>query len=123
MTTKSKKTLIIGATDKPGRYAYRALHMLKDHGHSVEGIARREMQVSGVEIRKDKPEYDAIHTVTLYLSAKFQEEYYDYVVDLKPKRVIFNPGTENPKFYDILDENGIDYEVACTLVMLSTNQY
>ena len=123
MTTKSKKTLIIGATDKPERYAYRALHMLKAHGHEVEGIARREMEVSGVKIQNEKPSFEGIHTVTLYLSARYQSAYYDYIVSLTPKRVIFNPGTENPEFYDILDKNGIDYEVACTLVMLATNQY
>lgn len=123
MTTKSKKTLIIGATDKPERYAYLALNRLKSHGHPVEGIARREMEVSGVKIRKGKPQFEDIHTVTLYLSAKYQPEYYDYVVGLNPKRVIFNPGTENPEFYNLLDDNGIDYEIACTLVMLSTNQY
>jgi len=123
MTTKSKKTLIIGATDKPERYAFRALHMLKTHGHEVVGIARRAMEVSGVKIQKGQPHHEDIHTVTLYLSAKFQPEYYDYVVKLKPERVIFNPGTENPEFYNILDSNGIDYEIACNLVMLSTGQY
>jgi len=123
MTTNTKKTLIIGATDKPYRYAYRALQMLLAYGHQVEGIARREMEVSGVKIQKGKPKFDDIDTVTLYLSAKFQPEYYDYVVELNPRRVIFNPGTENPEFYDLLEKNGIHYEVACTLVMLSTNQY
>jgi hypothetical protein len=123
MTTESKKTLIIGATDKPERYAYRALHMLKAHGHAVEGISRRAMQVSGVYIQKGKPTFEYIHTVTLYLSAGFQAEYYDYIIQLKPERVIFNPGTENPELYSILDNHGIAYENACTLVMLSTNQY
>ena len=123
MTTKSKKTLIIGATDKPERYAYRALHMLKSHSHAVEGIARRAMQVSGVDIQKGKPAFEDIHTITLYLSARFQPEYYDYILQLKPKRVIFNPGTENPELYSILENHGIAYENACTLVMLSTNQY
>ena len=123
MTTKSKKTLIIGATNKPGRYAYMALIRLKANGHDVEGIAKREMEVAGVTIRKRKPMFENIDTVTLYLSAKYQPEYYDYIVSLNPKRVIFNPGTENPEFYTILDNNKIDYEIACTLVMLSTGQY
>jgi len=123
MTTKTKKTLIIGATDKPYRYAYRALQLLLANAHPVEGIARREMEVSGVNIQTGKPEFEDVDTVTLYLSAKFQPEYYDYVVKLNPRRAIFNPGTENPEFYTLLQENGIHVEVACTLVLLSTNQY
>ena len=123
MTTNSKKTLIIGASDKPQRYANIALNMLQNHGHEVEGIAKREMQNSGIDIHKGQPTFDDIDTVTLYLSAKYQPEYYDYILSLNPRRVIFNPGTENSELYSILKEKGIDVEIACTLVLLSTNQY
>jgi predicted CoA-binding protein len=117
------KTLIIGASNKPERYAYRALHLLLSKGFEVCAIANREMQISGVQVYKEKKMFDDIHTITLYLSARFQPEYYDYILQLKPKRVIFNPGTENPELYDILSKHGIDYNIACTLVMLHTNQY
>lgn len=117
------KTLIIGASDKPERYAYKALHLLQSKNHEVKAIGRKEMNIYGVKVHKDKIHFEGIHTVTLYLSAKFQAEYYDYILDLKPKRVIFNPGTENPELAKLLKENGIKYENACTLVMLHTNQY
>jgi predicted CoA-binding protein len=118
-----KKTLIIGASDKPERYAYKALHLLQTRGHKVEAIARRQMTISGVEVHKEKVELDNIHTITLYLSAKFQPEYYDYILDLKPERVIFNPGTENRELVSILKKNDIKFENACTLVLLHTDQY
>ncbi len=117
------KTLIIGASNKPERYAYRALILLQKHNHEVCAIGRREMSVEGVDIHKDKYDFDDIHSITLYLSAKYQPEYYDYILQLNPKRVIFNPGTENPELAQKLDKNGITYENACTLVMLHTNQY
>jgi len=117
------KTLIIGASNKPERYAYKALHLLQTKGHNVEAIARRRMTISGVEVHKDKVPFEDIHTVTLYLSAKFQPEYYDYILELKPERVIFNPGTENPELVELLKNNNIGYDIACTLVMLNTNQY
>ena len=82
-----------------------------------------EGEDAGIFIDTQLKEYQDIHTVTLYLNPKHQKEYYEYVVSLKPKRVIFNPGTENPEFYKILNENDIDYEIACSLVLLSTNQY
>jgi predicted CoA-binding protein len=117
------KTLIIGASDKPERYANKALLLLLSKNHEVEAIGRRKMTISGIEVHKEKVGFEDIHTITLYLSAKFQPEYYDYILELKPKRVIFNPGTENPELTNLLDENNISYENACTLVMLHTNQY
>ncbi len=116
-------TLIIGASNKPQRYAYKALHLLQSNGHKVYALAKREMEISGVKVYNDMRLFKDIHTITLYISAKFQPEYYDYILELKPNRVIFNPGTENPEFYSILDKNGINYEIACTLVMLHTKQY
>jgi len=116
-------TLIIGASDKPQRYAYKALHLLRKYNHNVFAIGRRNMNVGGVEVHTNQQSFSDIHTVTLYLSAKYQVEYYDYIIGLKPERVIFNPGTENPEFYSKLEDENIKVEEACTLVLLSTNQY
>lgn len=118
-----KKTLIIGASTKPERYAYKAAQKLMEHGHSIVMIGRRESELFGLPINVQKIEIDDIDTVTLYLSAKFQSEYYDYIISLKPKRVIFNPGTENLEFQELLKQNNIGFENACTLVLLATNSY
>lgn len=118
-----KKTLVLGASLNPGRYSNMAINRLVQHGNPVEAVGLRTGNVSGIEIIKEKEHFDDIDTVTLYLNPKRQEEYYDYIVSLNPKRVIFNPGTENPKLYQILIEKNIEIEVACTLVMLGTNQY
>ncbi len=118
-----KKTLIIGASDNPERYAYKALKMLQSHNHPVVAVGRKAIEVSGVQIEKDKIHFDGIDTITLYVNPQNQIEYYDYILSLKPKRVIFNPGTENPELYKMLEQNGIGYEVACTLVLLSIKQY
>lgn len=118
-----KKTLVIGASIKPERYSNMAINRLVNHNHTVEAIGLKKGEVAGVEISTEKEPFEGIHTVTLYLSPKRQVEYYDYIVSLNPKRVVFNPGTENPEFYGILRENNIGYEEACTLVLLGTDQY
>lgn len=118
-----KKTLVIGASLKPSRYSNIAIKRLVQHGQPTVAIGLRGGEVEGVKIEKDKLPFEDINTVTLYLSAPRQPEYYDYILSLNPERVIFNPGTENPEFYEILQKNNIEVEPACTLVMLSTNQY
>ena len=118
-----KKTLVIGASLKPSRYSNIAIKRLVHHGQPTVAIGLREGEVEGVSIEKDRPQFEDIDTVTLYLSPARQPEYYDYILSLNPERVIFNPGTENPEFYEILKKNHIEVEPACTLVMLSTNQY
>jgi hypothetical protein len=118
-----KKTLILGASTKPERYSYKAAKKLLNYGHPIEMIGRKEDVLFNNRIKADKIEIDNLHTVTLYLSPKFQVEYYDYILSLNPKRVIFNPGTENPEFQQLLSENNIEYENACTLVLLATNSY
>jgi len=118
-----KKTLVIGASDNPERYAYKAMKMLQEYNHPIAAVGRKQIEVLGTQIEKDKIHFDGIDTVTLYLNPKNQVEYYDYILSLQPKRVIFNPGTENPEFYKILEQNGIRYEVACTLVLLRTGQF
>lgn len=118
-----KKTLVIGASLKDERYSNKAIKKLRNYKHPVKAIGLREGAVLDVAIDKEKLDYKNIDTVTLYLNAKRQTEYYDYVVSLNPKRVIFNPGTENTEFYELLEKNKIAYEASCTLVLLSTGQY
>jgi predicted CoA-binding protein len=118
-----KKTLVIGASLNPSRYSYLAIQRLVEHGHSVAALGLQAGNVAGVTIETEKRPFEAIDTITLYLSAKRQPEFYDYIISLKPRRVIFNPGTENPEFYTILRAAGIEVDVACTLVLLATQQY
>lgn len=120
---KNKKTLVLGASAKADKYSYKAITMLADKGHSVLAIGQNAGEVAGVKIQTKAIPLKNIDTVTLYLNLARQKEYYNYIVDTKPKRVIFNPGTENPEFYQLLQLNNIKVEVACTLVLLATNQY
>ena len=116
-----KKTLVLGASLKPNRYSNIAINRLVSNNQPTVAIGLREGTVNGVTIEKEQVDFK--DTVTLYLGAKHQPEYYEYIVSLNPKRVIFNPGTENPEFYKILKANNIEVDLACTLVMLATNQY
>ena len=119
----NKETLVIGASLKKERYSNKAILKLKEKNINVKAIGLRVGEILDVEIIKVKSAFEKIHSVTLYLNPKRQEEYYQYIIDLKPKRVIFNPGTENPFFINLLKENDIKSEIACTLVLLATNQY
>jgi predicted CoA-binding protein len=119
---RNKKTLVIGASENPARYSHKAIRSLRMHNHDVVALAKREGQVDDVKIQKNFPEKD-IHTVTLYIGPPRQPEYYMQIINLKPKRVIFNPGTENPEFVRILEEQDIEAEEACTLVLLSKGNY
>lgn len=120
---ESKKTVVLGASDNPSRYSYLAANKLRAHGHAVVAIGRHAGKVSDVDIITEHPEIADVDTVTLYLNPTNQKPYYDYILSLKPKRVIFNPGTENDELEDMLTANGIKPVEACTLVMLSTGQY
>ena len=119
----SKKTLVIGASLKEERYSNRAIQKLRAHQIETVAIGLRNGIVADVNIDIEKIQYDNIDTVTLYLNPKSQEQNYNYIVSLNPKRVIFNPGTENFEFIKMLKENNIESEIACTLVLLGTNQY
>ena len=123
MLTTGKKTLVLGASGNPGRYSYLAVTRLRGKGHSVVAIGRKQATVGDVEIGADKQPLTDIDTVTLYLSPMHQKEYYDYILSLHPRRVIFNPGAENPELATLARANGIEPVEACTLVMLSTGQY
>lgn len=119
----SKKTVVIGASTNPDRYAYKAIEKLRSQGHPVHGVALKPGKVGDVEFDTGKPDYEGVDTVTLYVGPRHQRDYYDYVVSLGPRRVLFNPGTENPEFKEFLREKGIEPVEACTLVLLGTNQY
>lgn len=118
-----EKTLVIGASEKPDRYSNRAVELLKHKGKEVIALGNKKGTISGTEILTGFPELKDIHTVSLYLNPLNQKKYYDYITGLNPKRVIFNPGTENPEFYQKLQAKGIAFEEACTLVLLNTGSY
>lgn len=117
------KTLIIGASTNPERYAYKAAEQLLAHKHDIYLLGNRPGELFGKEISIRQQSYPDVDTVTLYLSAKNQVDYYDYILSLKPSRVIFNPGTENPELQSMLQKASIDAQEACTLVLLATGQF
>jgi predicted CoA-binding protein len=120
---EKKKTLVLGASDNPSRYSYLAIKRLRASGHEVVAVGRKKGKVDDVDIITEQPEMDDIHTVTLYLNPTNQIPYYDYIAALKPKRIIFNPGTENDDLERKLAMKGTNTLEACTLVMLSTGQF
>ena len=119
----SKKTLVLGASLKVDRYSNIIIKKLIDKENEVLAIGLKHGVVKGIQIETGKSNYKEIDTVTLYLNPSRQAEYYDYIISLKPKRVIFNPGTENMEFIELLRENNILAEVACSLVLLTMNRY
>ncbi|HTS43652.1 MAG TPA: CoA-binding protein [Puia sp.] len=123
MNHPEKKTLVLGASDNHTRYSYLALNRLREKGYPVIGIGKKKVKVADVDIDTEKKLYPDIHTVTIYLNPVNQKEYYDYIFSLHPKRVIFNPGAENPELYDLLKTRGIQPMEACSLVLLSTGQF
>ncbi len=119
----SKKTLVIGASLKPQRYSNIAINRLVNNNQEVVAFGLREGNVAGVDIDTNLMPYKNIHTITLYMNPERQKPLYDYMMSLNPERVIFNPGTENIEFQNVLKQNNIFFEEACTLVLLGTNQY
>jgi predicted CoA-binding protein len=118
-----KNTLVFGASLKPSRYSYIAIERLVDAGMPTLAFGLRQGRVKGVAIQNTLDEMEEVHTLTLYMRPSRQVSFYDAIIKLKPKRVIFNPGTENPEFYTLLEAAGIEVVVACTLVMLSVGTY
>ena len=120
---EQKKTVVIGASDNPSRYSYLAVERLTQYQHPVIALGRKQGSIGNTSILTDRPSIEAVDTVTLYLNEQNQKDYYDYILSLHPKRIIFNPGTENDELFDLAKANGIEALEACTLVMLSTGQY
>jgi predicted CoA-binding protein len=118
-----KKTLVLGASLKEARYSFKAINKLKENNIPVVALGLRKGKVAAIVVDTEMVPYKNIDTVNLYLNPKRQEAYYSYIINLQPKRVIFNPGTENTYFVKLLQENNIETEVACTLVLLAINQY
>jgi uncharacterized protein len=123
MPNNANWTLVLGASDKPARYSYLAILKLRSKGHEVIAIGKKKTRLADVEITTEKTPLGPIDTVTLYLRPEHQREYYGYILSLHPKRIIFNPGTENDELVALAKANGIEPVEACTLVLLSTNQY
>ena len=118
-----KTTLVIGANTDPAKYAYKAIKRLRGAGHPVIGFGVEKGTVEDVDIETEWDENWQVDTVTLYVNPRRLEAYREPILNLKPKRVIFNPGTEHPDFIRDLRKNGIEAEIACTLVMISIGQY
>ena len=118
-----KKTVVIGASPNPERYSFKAVSLLKEKGFTVIPLGVKKGAVSGISILNDYPLIDEVHTITLYIGLKHQFSLYNYILGLKPKRLIFNPGTENLELFDLARDNGVEVINACTLVMLSVGNY
>jgi uncharacterized protein len=119
----SKMTLVIGASEKMERYSNKAIRMLRKYHHEVVAIGNKAGKVEDISFGTEKTAFENIDTVTLYIGEKHQPEYYDYILSLNPKRIIFNPGTENDELIHLAKAKNIQCLEACTLVMLSTGQY
>lgn len=117
------KTLVIGASTNPERYSFKAINMLREYKNEVVAYGLRQGKVNDIEIDTTLQAYQNIDTVTLYVNPQRQVELYDYIIGLNPRRVIFNPGTENEEFENLLSKQNIVSEIACTLVLLRTNQF
>jgi predicted CoA-binding protein len=120
---EKKNTLVIGASENPARYSYLAVQKLNAHQQPVIALGLRKGMIGNTVIETEKKVFEQVDTVTLYLNPLRQKEYYDYIVSLKPRRIIFNPGTENEELADLAEKNGIATMEACTLVLLGTGQY
>jgi len=120
-----KKTVIIGASNNPARFAYLAAEALDRYKHEFIPVGIRKGEVFGKPILNinEKPIVEDVDTITLYIGPQHQPQWYDYLISLQPKRIIFNPGTENPEFERLAEESGIEALEACTLVMLRTGQF
>lgn len=118
-----KKTVVLGASENPQRYSNMAVKKLMAYNHPVVAIGKKEGNINGLKITKERAPQENVDTVTLYLNPGNQREFYEYIFALQPKRIIFNPGTENDELEEIAAKRGIETLEACTLVMLSTGQY
>jgi uncharacterized protein len=123
MAIPSKRTLVIGASLNPLRYSHNCVEALVSSENQVVAIGLREGFIGNVPVHKGMPQIDDIHTVTLYIGPQNQPPFYQYIMDTKPLRVIFNPGTENPLFEKLLLAAGIKVVISCTLMMLEYGDF
>lgn len=119
----NKKTVVLGASPNPVRFSYKAVKALLRHEYEVVAVGFRKGEVEGEQILVGQPEIENVHTVSIYIGSSRQTEYYDYILSMKPERVIFNPGTVNPEFMGKLKNSGIEPVSACMLVMLNDNEF
>lgn len=122
-TIESKSTLVLGASPNPVRYSWKAVGDLRRYGHEVIAVGNRAGRIADVNIQMNVPEGQKVHTVTLYMNAQRQKDYYEHILALQPQRIIFNPGAENPELERLATEKGIETVEGCTLVMLSIGNY
>lgn len=118
-----KKTMVIGASPNSDRFSYKAVKLLLKYGHPVEAIGIKNGFIENIEIKKGQPIIPDIHTITMYIGPDRQSEYYEYILNLQPKRIIFNPGTENSEFKSRVIAAGIKVVEDCTLVMLNNDRF
>ena len=118
-----KKTIVLGATPDSSRYAFLASNKLARYGHEIINVGIKRGEVAGVPIEKPEHIHSDVDTITLYVGPYNQKTLYDYVLNINPKRIIFNPGTENPELQSLAEQKGIQIVMGCTLVMLSTGEY
>jgi predicted CoA-binding protein len=117
------KTLIIGASPNSKRFSYKAVQMLKQYGHEVIPLGLRKGKIDDIDIQTERKQFESIHTISLYIGIKNQTDYYDYILSIKPTRIIFNPGTENMELINLAQKEGIETVTDCTLMMLSRAYY
>lgn len=118
-----KKTLVLGASSNPMRFSHKMIKTLLRHDYEVVALGLREGEIAGVKILTGKPKIEKVHTISMYIGPKRQPEYYDYLLSLKPQRIIFNPGTINKEFMKIAERKGIDIVTDCALIMVSSGHY
>lgn len=117
------KTIVIGASSNPERYSYKAVLSLLRYNKEVIALGIKEGRIGSLDIEVNKPQITETDTITLYIGPQHQEQWYEYIFACKPKRVIFNPGTENYDFANQLKNKGIEVVFGCTLVMLASGEY
>ena len=117
------KTLVLGASPNNSRFSYKCVKSLLRHEHEVVAVGLRRGKIADLRIQRGKPEIEDVHTIILYIGPKSQLDYYDYILGLKPKRIIFNPGTYNREFINMAQEKDIDTVVDCALIMLNSGTF
>lgn len=120
---ETKKTIVLGASPNPARYSFKAVKSLLRYGHEVIAVGFRPGVIYEKFIQRGMPPIDNVHTIALYIGPDRQEEYHDYILSIRPKRIIFNPGTINEQFMKELAEKGVEVVEGCTLVMLDSGEF